>query len=116
MFVEHPSLLALYSVNFVQCNTATRNLRCNAACLTRSGCVAASRHWGLRPAKRKAETTDSQTLSFQTLGLAASIAARLTIWPISLACSASERICACTYSLCSRMISVRSLACSSDCA
>jgi hypothetical protein len=52
----------------------------------------------------------------QLFGLAASIAARLTIWPISLACSASDRICACTYSLCNRMISVRSLACSSDCA
>src|ERR1700722_6595609 len=48
----------------------------------------------------------------QVLGLAASIAARLTIWPISLACSASDRIWACTYSLCSRMISVKSLACS----
>ena len=29
-------------------------------------------------------------------GFAASIAARLTIWPISLACSASARIWACT--------------------
>jgi len=28
----------------------------------------------------------------QLFGLAASIAARLTIWPISLACSASDRI------------------------
>jgi hypothetical protein len=49
----------------------------------------------------------------QVFGFAASIAARLTIWPISLACSASARICACTYSLCSRITSVRSLACSS---
>jgi hypothetical protein len=32
----------------------------------------------------------------QFFGLAASIAARLTIWLISLACSASDRICACT--------------------
>jgi hypothetical protein len=32
----------------------------------------------------------------QFFGLAASIAARLTIWLISLACSASERICVCT--------------------
>src|SRR5262249_35832731 len=50
----------------------------------------------------------------QCLGLAASIAARLTIWPISLACSASDRICACTKSLCSRITSGRSLACNSD--
>ena len=49
-------------------------------------------------------------------GKAASIAARLTIWPISLACSASDRICFWTYSLCSRITSVRSLACSSACA
>jgi hypothetical protein len=36
----------------------------------------------------------SRTFRRQFFGLAASIAARLTIWPISLACSASERICA----------------------
>src|SRR3979411_1577405 len=52
----------------------------------------------------------------QLFGLAAPIAARLTIWPISLACSASDRICACTYSLCNRITSVRSLACSNACA
>ncbi|MGY3532909.1 hypothetical protein ACVISU_005677 [Bradyrhizobium sp. USDA 4452] len=34
--------------------------------------------------------------SSQLLGLTASIAARLTAWPISLACSASERIWPCT--------------------
>jgi hypothetical protein len=52
----------------------------------------------------------------QFFGLAASIAARLTTWLISLACSVSDRICACIYSLCSRITSVRSLACSSACA
>ena len=36
----------------------------------------------------------------QAFGFAASIAALPTTWPISLACSASARICACTYSLC----------------
>lgn len=45
-------------------------------------------------------------------GLAASMAVRLTIWPISLACSPNARICACTYSRCNRMTSLKSLACS----
>jgi hypothetical protein len=58
----------------------------------------------------------NRRLKVQCFGLAASIAARLTTWLISLACSASDRICACTYSLCSRITSVRSLACSSACA
>jgi hypothetical protein len=60
------------------------------------------------------EPVQAFTIWLQVFGFAASIAARLTIWPISLACSASDRIWACTYSLCSRMISVRSLACSND--
>ena len=43
---------------------------------------------GSVPSPFKQHTTEKP----QLFGLAASIAARLTIWPISLACSASERI------------------------
>src|SRR5258708_35580640 len=95
------------------------NLRCDARCQTRAGCVFPPR--GEASSGRKSRFCGSgwQTLTSPSLfsreglkqlvlvsscqcsvflRLAASIAARLTIWPISLACSASERICACTYS------------------
>src|SRR6478672_6068970 len=52
----------------------------------------------------------------QPLGLAASIVVLVMICAISLACSASVRICVCTYSPCNRVTSVRSLACNRDCA
>jgi hypothetical protein len=50
------------------------------------------------------------------LGVAGAIAARLTIWSISPACSVSDRIRDRTFSPCRRMSSFRSLACGSDCA
>src|SRR5260370_6969128 len=78
-----------HNVNFVQCNEMRHNLRCNAAFLLKSGAFA--------PASSPAALGLPKWC--QVLGLAASIAAFLTIWPISLACSPSERICACTYSL-----------------
>src|SRR6266481_9800761 len=103
------------------------NLRCDAACQTRTECGSDER------AQHPSGGTQASEAALwlgktpppigvllgegferpQLFGLAASIAARLTICPISLACSASARIWACTYSLCSRITSVRSLACSS---
>src|SRR3989442_271634 len=97
------------------------NLRCNAACQTRTECGSAHETRPAADQGRSRFLTQAKTPPLagerfetpQLFGFAASIAARLTIWPISLACSASARICACTYSLCSRITSVRSLACSS---
>src|SRR5258705_12375095 len=98
------------------------NLRCDAACQTRTKCGSEARTPGPVANRMEALSGSGKTPPPvegerfeppQLFGLAASIAARLTIWPISLACSASVRICACTYSLCSRITSVRSLACSS---
>src|SRR5260370_10968979 len=129
-----------YNVNFVQCNEGQCNLGGNAAGLTRGGCPRgdakapgdakhrpAANRVGSLPRSRPitpgpgsgrdaSDIASGLQVLPQVLGLVASIAARLTIWPISLACSASDRICACTYSLCSRIISAKSLAWSSDCA
>ncbi|SIO23710.1 hypothetical protein SAMN05443247_03028 [Bradyrhizobium erythrophlei] len=68
---KHP-----YHVNFVHCNE-----QLSAMPYTRRGMDASSAWEPLELCLKR-----------QALGLAASIAALLTIWPISLACSARDRI------------------------
>src|SRR5260370_10558256 len=103
------------------------NLRCDAACQTRTECGSDERTQhpsGGKPSERSRFVAGQNPSPYwgpfgegverpQLFGLAASIAAPLTIWPISLAFSANTLISACTYSLCNRITSVRSLACSS---
>src|SRR5258708_39604493 len=75
------------------------NLRCNAACQTRTECGSDARTQAALPPQTAAEVAfwfgqnpsplrEERFERPQLFGLAASIAARLTISPISLACSA----------------------------